>query len=98
MPAAGYGERRQHAISLWGPRLSPISSIEASASCMDMQVGTEKVGERRIFRGLCHMQVWHMQLIDSLREGIATGVPALLLESQSDRRFFGTAGVDTFSL
>jgi hypothetical protein len=56
---------------------------------MHMQVGTEKVGEREIFRGLCHMQVEHMQLfsrywtpalpIGSLREWIATDVPALLL-------------------
>jgi hypothetical protein len=51
-----------------------------------MQVGIEKVGEMRIFRGLCHMQVEHMQQklgvalpIGYLRKGIATGVPTLLL-------------------
>jgi hypothetical protein len=60
---------------------------------MHMQVETEKLGERRIFRGLCHMQVRHMQLfsrnwtpalpIGSLREGIATDVSALLLVSKN---------------
>ena len=74
---------------------------------MHMQVGTEKVGERKIFRGHSHLQVGHMQLfsrnwtsalpIDSLREGIVAGVPALLLGSKIRRRFFGTAGVGTFS-
>jgi hypothetical protein len=36
--------------------------------------------------------------IGYLRKGIATGVPTLLLWSQSGRRFIGTTGVDTFSL
>jgi hypothetical protein len=73
-----------------------------------MQVGIEKVRERKIFRELCHMQVGHMQLfsrnwtpvlpIGSLREGIATGVPALLLGSQNGRRFIEITGVNTFFL
>jgi hypothetical protein len=54
------------------------------------------------------MQVGHMQFlsrnwtpalpIGSLREGIATGVSALLVRSKNGRRFFGTVGVGSFSL